>query len=713
MKYTSSENQTLETETTTVNKEVNNKTNYRNNLYQYGYNFFNHYSYYFPTNQTSVPSGYQLQKGDKVTLIIYGKKEQVMDLVLDNQGDVILPNIGPVNLSGLTVGEANKKLAIQLRKKFVNFESTLKLNGIQDVLVFISGNVNQPGTYTVNKFESIFSVLAKAQGIHKSGSLRNIKIVGSNGQKRQIDLYDYFLNGNPSQQIYFNEGDVIYIPGIGPTVAIAGEVNQPGIFEVKPSDTVDDVIRFASGPGLNAYLSTVYMNRFDQTFKRQVTTLSAKSPKAFKSLLRSTKVKNGDVIYLNKKSAESYGYLNILGNVNIPGRVGYKKGMTLGQLIENASGLKLDSFETVHVFRYESNERRQLIAIPLSDKSFKLDDRDVVMIYNTNEQQEQRQITIIGEVQTPGDYYYFEDMTLQDALILSKPKNFASLYNIEVARYSGKKSELFYVAKNKLNSFKLKPQDRISVKKDNLRDQTVTIELNGEFVFPGTYLVTKGMRLSDVIRQAGGYTDSAYLKGAVFIRQSVQEYDTTGAQKVIEDERRRYVYDQSHLGSLAADSQIAIGVMSARQEALEMLEKEAGAISGRVIIDLYKADFDTSNDNFIIQDGDELTIPTQPESIHLIGGVQQGISIAYNPRYNTQDYIQNVGGFTKYADASNVYVFKSSGRVFQNSQNIEPGDIIYVPEKVKVSFNWLKFLTNITQIVSNAVTSIALINSLQ
>ncbi|MEC8678054.1 MAG: hypothetical protein VXX85_04295, partial [Candidatus Margulisiibacteriota bacterium] len=112
-------------------------------------------------------------------------------------------------------------------------------------------------------------------------------------------------------------------------------------------------------------------------------------------------------------------------------------------------------------------------------------------------------------------------------------------------------------------------------------------------------------------------------------------------------------------------------------------------------------------------DGDELTIPTQPESIHLIGGVQQGISIAYNPRYNTQDYIQNVGGFTKYADAGNVYVFKSSGRVFQNSQNIEPGDIIYVPEKVKVSFNWLKFLTNITQIVSNAVTSIALINSLQ
>jgi len=710
-----SENQTEEnTKTVVEQKEVPViQTTYRNNLYQYGYNFFNHYAYYFPTNQSAVPDSYELQNGDRVTLIIYGKKEQVMDLVLDNQGDVILPNIGLVNLSGLTVSEANKKLTIQLRKKFVNFESVLKLSGIQDVFIFISGNVNQPGSYSVNKFESIFSVLAKAQGIHKSGSLRNIKVVSTNGAKRTIDLYNYFLNGNTNQLLYFNEGDVLYVPGIGSTVAITGEVNQPAIFEVKPTDTVDDVIRFASGPGLNAHLSTIYINGFDNTFKRKVSTLSAKSPQAFSKLIRSTKVKNGDVIYLNKKSTESYGYLNILGNVNIPGRVSYKKGINLGQLIKEASGLKLDSYETVHVFRYESNERRALIAVPLNDTSFKLDDRDVVMIYNKNEQQEKRQITIIGEVQTPGDYFYFDGMTVEDALILSKPNNFASLYNIEVARYVGDKSEILYVAKNDLAQFKLEPFDQISVKKDNLRDQTISIELNGEFMFPGTYLVTKGTRLSEVIRQAGGYTESAYLKGAVFVRQTVQIYDKTGAQKVIEDERRRYVYDQSHLGSLAADSQIAIGVMSARQEALEMLEKEAGAISGRVIIDIYKADFDTSNDNFIIQDGDELTIPTQPESIHLIGGVQQGISIAYNPRYNTQDYIQNVGGFTKYADADNVYVFKSSGRVFQNSQNIEPGDIIYVPEKVRISFNWLKFLTNITQIVSNAVTSIALINSLQ
>ena len=131
------------------------------------------------------------------------------------------------------------------------------------------------------------------------------------------------------------------------------------------------------------------------------------------------------------------------------------------------------------------------------------------------------------------------------------------------------------------------------------------------------------------------------------------------------------------------------------------------------IIDLYKDDFQTSMDNFIIQEGDVLTIPTRPDSVHVIGGVQQGISIAYNPHYSLPDYIQNVGGFTKYADKGNVYIFRSSGRVFQNYAMVEPGDIVYVPEKVIISFNWLQFLTSITQIVSNAVTSIALVKSLQ
>ncbi|MEK9727154.1 MAG: SLBB domain-containing protein [Candidatus Margulisiibacteriota bacterium] len=690
------------------------KTKNKNLLFQYGYNIFDTASYQKVSNEVMVPNNYRLQKGDRFTLLIYGKKEQVFDLLIDNDGEVFIPNIGPIAISGLSISEANKKIRLKLSQKYVNFKSQLKLSTMKDVVIFISGNVNQPGTYSVSKFESIFSVLSKANGIGKSGSLRMIKLLSSNGRKKNIDLYDYLLNFNTKKVVSFNEGDVLYVPSIGNTVAIAGEINSPGIYEIKSKDTVSDVIRYASGVGLNAYLSSIYINRFDNQFQRKILSVQAKSSNELNEKLKKERVKNGDVIFLNKKSNTSYGYVNIIGNVNVPGKFQFEDNMNLGELISLAKGLKLDSFENVHVFRYQSEDRRQLLNISILNSKFKLENRDVVTIYNKIDQSEKRKISIIGEVQSPGDFNYFEGMTVADALIIAKPREFASLYKVEVARFSDKKSRIIYVNNESFQSFELKSGDKISVKKDNLRDQTSKIELRGEFVFPGIYIVNKGTKLSEIIKKAGGYTESAYLEGAIFSRKSVQVADQSGQNKVIEDEKRRFIYDQTHLGSLSIDSQVSLGVMmTARKEALTLLEKSSEASSGRVIIDLYKDNFENSNDNFSIQDGDILEIPTKPESVHLIGGVQQGISIAYNSEYSTNDYIQNVGGFTKYADKGNIYIFKTSGRVFQNSSKIEPGDIIYVPEKVNVSFNWLQFLTNITQILSNAVTSLALVKSLQ
>ena len=690
-----------------------NRINTNNNyikLEQFGYDFF--YEYYHRSNDMTIPEGYQLQKGDHFTLFIFGKKEQILELTIDNEGEVFIPNIGPIVVSGLSISEAKDKISLKLRRKYVNFECRIKLNSLRNVMILISGNVNQPGTYSVNKFESIFSVLSKANGVTKSGSLRNIKILRANGEKSTVDLYNYLLNDKLKTIGGFSEGDVLYVPGIGNTVAIAGAVNKPGIFEVSDTDSLSDVLRYASGTGLNAYLNTIYINRFDQKFKRKIKTITGLDRVSAKR--SNEKVQNGDIIFINKKPNESYGYLNILGNVNVPGKFEFKKGMTLGKLISLAEGLKKDSSEDVHIFRYLSENNRELLNISVTNNTFELKDRDVVTIYNKIALKEPEKISIIGEVKEPGQYNYFKNMSLNDALIIARTKPFASLYTIEVSRYYGKKSELFYVSKKDLKSFILKPRDRISVKKDNLRDQTASIELKGEFIFPGIYKVNKGSKLSDVIQRAGGYTDSAYLKGAVFLRKDVLKYDQTGQKKVIEDEKKRFIYDQSHLGNLSVDSKVSMGIMmTARQEALAFLENKSGASSGRVIIDLYKNDFQKSKDNFTIQDGDTLTIPTKPESVHVIGGVQQGISIAYNPHYGLSDYIQNVGGFTKYADKGNIYIFKSSGKVFQNHAKIEPGDIIYVPEKVIISFNWLQFLTSITQIVSNAVTSIALVKSLQ
>ena len=353
--------------------------------------------------------------------------------------------------------------------------------------------------------------------------------------------------------------------------------------------------------------------------------------------------------------------------------------------------------------------------MPLSASATILQDRDIIRIFNQHKVTNALNVTIQGAVTFSGEYMYLRNMAVSDVLLLAQPTPFASLKNVEITRFlPGTSGKTVYVDVKKNGSFKLKPGDKINVKKDNLRDQTCTITLSGEFVYPGTYRVKKGTRLSDIIELAGGFASSAYLFGAVFTRQEVKTYDALGQERVLEDEKRRLIYDQSHLGNLSMDTGTSLTVMmSARREALKYLEKQTNQYSGRVVIDIDQNQFDRSRDNFVIKDGDHLMVPTQPESIHLIGGVQQSISMAYHPSLSLHDYVHNVGGYTKYADVKNVYVFKASGRVFRNGKTINPGDIIYVPENVHISVNWIQLLTNITSIISNAVTSIALIKSIQ
>ena len=147
----------------------------------------------FNNNDLIIPESYLLQKGDSFTLFIYGKKEMILELSVDNDGEVFIPNIGPVLVAGLSISEANKKISTKLKRKFVNFESRLKINYLKDVTIIISGNVNNPGAYSINKYESIFSVLARSNGVSKTGSLRNIKLLKSSGEKLTIDLYNYLL----------------------------------------------------------------------------------------------------------------------------------------------------------------------------------------------------------------------------------------------------------------------------------------------------------------------------------------------------------------------------------------------------------------------------------------------------------------------------------------------------------------------------------------
>ena len=204
------------------------------------------------------------------------------------------------------------KIKLSLSKKYVNFSFKLILNSVEKVRVTLSGDVKSPGVYYVNKFDSLIQILAVAGGINKTGSLREIKILGGSKKTTQvIDLYDLIINPKNNKLITFKSGDTIYIPKIGNTVAVKGSVKSPGIYEIKSNETIADLINYADGFNLNAYKNAVYLNRMDDFFKRKVLVLFNQDESIIQKELKQKKLKNGDLIVIRSRSDEIYGYVNI------------------------------------------------------------------------------------------------------------------------------------------------------------------------------------------------------------------------------------------------------------------------------------------------------------------------------------------------------------------------------------------------------------------
>ena len=343
----------------------------------------------------------------------------------------------------------------------------------------VAGDVNNPGVYSVNKFDNILTILSLSGGVKKTGSLRSIRILRNGKDTGTVDLYDLLIKGQQSDSIFLESNDLIFIPSIGETAAIDGAVKTPGIYELKKGESMNDLISFASGYNLDAYRNAIYVNRMDSDFRREIDVIVDKDANKLIKRLKKEYVRNGDFVIIKSRSEESYGYINISGNVNIPGKFSYKKGITLGDILSQAKGVKLNTHPQIQIYRFINNDERELFAININDKKFKLKDRDIIQVFNNFEVNKTQDINVIGEVKFPGTYKYLKNMTLSSFLLLDQPNHNASLSNIEITRYSKSGSEAFYLSLENNRGFKLLPGDKISVKLDNLKDQTCEIELKG------------------------------------------------------------------------------------------------------------------------------------------------------------------------------------------------------------------------------------------
>lgn len=683
-------------------------------IIQFGYNVFDNPLQ--QQNDLNIPVGtnYILGTGDELTVRIWGKLEETIEVVIEKNGKAYIPKVGYLSLTGVTFGEAPKVIKNALEKHYVNFEVNVSMSKLKTIKVFILGHVKQPGAYDISSLSTLFMALYSAGGPTKTGTLRNVQLKRNNTIVKSVDLYDYLLKGNSSQDIALKSYDTIFVPAIDDVILIEGDVKQPGIFELNQNTSVyDALIVMAGGIHATAYEKHIQIERVQNQDYKTVLDISFHNSEEVVSKIKKIALQNGDRIHIFSINKEKRNVVTIEGNIQRPGEYQLEENMSLAQLIDKASGIKSDSFtQRVEVYRYISDNQRKVMFKNIdtpSGNAFLLQEWDIIKVLTNQEAKGKESVYIEGAVQEPGEFQLLHEMRISDLIFLAKLAPYSDYNNAEFYRKnSDGKEELISLDlediltnPNSPKNLTLKMNDRIYIRHNVKATKLKKITLSGEVKYPGIYLARDGEKLSSIIKRAGGYTEDAFLKGANFQRKSVKELEAEGHTQVLEEEKKRLIYDQRRMGALNNENQFVYS------GAIQFLQNRIDDAMGRVVIKLQQTEhLLESRYDIEVEDEDTLHIPKTPVSVQIVGGVQHPTSLIFEPSKGYSYYIKQAGGYSEFGKQGKILVFKADGTILKNPKTIERGDTIYVPEKIKVTTNWLSIFTEITQILFNVLTSL-------
>jgi len=699
----------------------------RQTLRQFGYSLFTEGPRDFmPETEIPVPPEYVIGPGDELQIQYYGSRNDSMSLIVDREGMIELPDVGPISLAGLSFMQAKAELSQKIRKSLIGVTASITMGRLRSIRVFVLGDARRPGSYLVSGLSTMTNALFLAGGVSKKGSLRHILLKRDGKTIRDLDLYDFLLRGNSSGDLRLMPGDVIFIPPIGRTVAVAGEAVRPAIYELRGEKTVQDIIRLAGGLMPSADTAHVQVDRLDPSDGRTI--LDIRLGK------KSLSVHNGDLVVVYPRPAEHHHVVTLLGQVKRPGAYGFKQGMRLGDLIHGREDLKKDAFlDYVLIQRTNPKDRTlQVIRAPLASwlerhdpkGNVPLQDEDKVIVLAKSAIQPIESVNIAGEVVSPGTYPLSEGMRVVDLVLAAGGvTDRAYLRDAEVTRYvvaNGERRNVQHLridlaaalAGDQRSNILLKPDDVVTVRRISNWRSAEHVTISGEVRFPGVYPIEEGERLSSVLERAGGFTDKAYLDAAVFIRETIrrdQQQKLEEMAKQMENEIARLEGQTATLSNpeLAAKRQATVA------RAKEMLAKlQKAKASGRLVIQLRDieqlkgSEFDVS-----LRDGDSLYIPQRPSEVLVMGQVYNNTALIYQKHLEVDDYIDRAGGLTRFADEDRIYVVHANGVVEPvrggwHRTKVRPGDAIVVPENVE-QFNLLDSALNWSKVLYQLGTAIA------
>lgn len=641
----------------------------------FGRDIFNNKELSFePEMNIATPADYVLGPGDAVFVDVYGATTKQLTATVSPEGEINLEDYGPVQVMGLTVSQANARLRSTIGKRFGDSTVKLSVGQTRTITVNVMGEVNMPGTYTLSAFATVFHALYMAGGTNEIGTMRNIKVYRNGKCITTVDIYDYILNGNLKGNVRLASNDVIVVGPYECLVNITGKVKRPMWYEMKETESVGTLLKYSGGFAGDAYEDNITLVR------KKGGTIRVFSLGEFDR--DSFQLCDADSVSVDSTLNRYTNTVEIKGAVLRPGFYQLDSGIsTVGQLIERAGGLTEEALNTRGIMHRRKEDRSLRVQsfntasiIDHSSPDIPLANEDVIYIPSLEEQNNERVLTIDGEVMYPGIYTYAEEMSIEDLILQAGGmKDNASMAKVDVMRRTRDNNTLespetvgaFYTFSVKdgfvvdgNEGFKLLPFDEVYVRQSpgNIEQQHVNVV--GEAVFVGTYSLTKkNSRLSDIISLCGGVTPQAYLRGARL-------------QRVMTEEDK--IMQRDLLKMAAVGDSIDV-------KKLEIAEKRY------IGIDLEKAIQNPGDDRYdiVLQDGDVLTIPQYNNTVTINGEVRYPNTVAYQPGKGLKYYINQAGGFNLRAKENRVFAINMNGTVtrVRSAKDIQPGCNLVVPAK--------------------------------
>ncbi len=713
-------------------------------LKQFGYDFFKP----SPKTISPVPDDYILGPGDSIKVYLWGDAVDILpidkelELTVTRDGTVYVPNVGLMSVSGLKVSDFKKILQQKLSGKFKNLRVDVVLDKLRTFKVYVTGFVESPGQIKVNPLDTLIDALTYAGGVSKSGTLRSIEIKRKTVDglvTYKVDLYDLFIKGLPVD-LKLKEEDIIYVPPIGDTISIAGDVKRPAIYELKSEKELKDIVQFAGGFNPSASEVFIRVSRFSKDgvniYEGNLTD---------ESFLK-TKLLNGDFVFFGRKPEIIENAVLVKGEVYYPGYYSVNETQTLKELLQKAKPLvNADYGRIVRVDKTQIDFRIKDVFEQNID--YKLNVSDEVIIYSKFFSEP---VYISGEIEIPKTIPFYEGINLMEALrdvkfkedirklkaiilrkdYLSDNKNLDSekIKNIEES-LKGKYITVYLydllIKYDDSKNVKLNPGDVVIISKTYKTEKTPSVTILGEVKHPGKYEITENTNLVDIIKKAGGYTDNAFPQGLIFIRESAKRLQKERLEVAMTTLEEEFIKSTKQITfSNEEEKQTALMAVQEQKSLLQIMRKKAEFGLGRIALDIPQTlqELETSNQNIRLEDGDTIIVPSRPNYVLVLGDVYNQISLPYIKGYKLKDYLNMVGGTAKNADKKNIYIIKANGRVVSaqsygrsfllwsgiEDYQLSEGDTIVVPSELKIPIMWRPLIKDVVQIIFQSISTAVL-----